>query len=215
MTRAPVLAAFAVGATGIVVLACVAMGPIAGHMALHIAAMNVAAPLASAALFAFGSTMPHLRVGLWPAAMMQMALLWAWHSPAVQHIAHGSAGVAAFMHLVLFLSAVVFWFAIIDRRTPWSAIAALLVSGKLACLLGVLLVFSPRLLMTQSHFSHAGHEAAVSAAALADQHLAGLLMITACPLSFVLAAIVLVAQGLDELRHARPRAFQGSRSYGG
>ncbi len=67
---------------------------------------------------------------------------------------------------------------------------ALLVSGKLACLLGVLFVFAPRPLL-----AHAGHF--VHAQVLADQHLAGLLMIAACPLSYVLTAVVLAVQAVN------------------
>jgi putative membrane protein len=49
----------------------------------------------------------------------------------------------------------------------------------------VLLTFSPRALYVAS--SHAGHR-------LDDQQLAGLLMITACPLSYLVAAVVIVAR---------------------
>jgi putative membrane protein len=56
-------------------------------------------------------------------------------------------------------------------------VLALLLTGKLTCLLAVLLVFAPRAL-----YPHA---------ALADQQFAGLLMLAACPLSYLGAALVI------------------------
>ena len=62
---------------------------------------------------------------------------------------------------------------------------ALMVSAKLFCLLGILMILAPRAL-------YAGHHGA--AIDLADQHLAGLLMITACPLTYLALATFLAAR---------------------
>ena len=88
------------------------------------------------------------------------------------------------MHAVLSLSALLFWTCLLslpDARR-WHAIPALLLTGKLVCLLAALLVFAPRML----YGDHA-HDLA----ALDDQRLAGLLMIAACPLSYLVAAIMI------------------------
>jgi putative membrane protein len=73
---------------------------------------------------------------------------------------------------------------------------ALLVSGKLFCLLAVLLVFAPRFFYgAHGTHSHGG----MPVDQLADQHLAGLLMLVVCPLSYVAAAVAIAAQWLREL----------------
>ncbi len=96
---------------------------------------------------------------------------------------------AAAMHLSLLLAALLFWRAVFHAASvsPWRSIAALLVTGKLFCLLGVLLVFSPRPL-----YEPTGYPATMSTAILlADQQMAGLLMLIICPLTYVLASIII------------------------
>jgi putative membrane protein len=72
------------------------------------------------------------------------------------------------------------------------SIAAVLVTGKLFCLLAVLLALSPRVLYPLS--SH--HANAVS---LVDQQLAGLIMIVSCPVTYVLAGVVIASRWLLEV----------------
>jgi putative membrane protein len=203
-TLAVLLGAVAVLGAGLVTLPFFPLGPLSTHMAVHIAAMNVAAPLLAVTLVRAPSSAGTraYSLGLWSATILQLALLWAAHSPALHHAAHGSPLILAAMHAALFASALAFWMSIArPNGSRWQAMLALLVSGKLACLLGVLLIFAPRLLFAAPDSEHLGHGAATdTATALADQHLAGLLMIAACPLSYVLAAVVIAAQtvlGLD------------------
>jgi putative membrane protein len=125
-------------------------------------------------------------------------LLWAWHAPAIERLASASHGLHASAHLALFLTSFVFWGAVIRVPGPtrWHTIAALLLTGKLTCLLSALLVFSPRAL-----YGGGDHVARH----LDDQQLAGLLMITACPLSYLVAAVVVVARlvgGAARVTHA-------------
>ena len=189
-----VVSAMAVAAAGTLAFAAHDFGPQSTHMVLHIAAMNVAAPLAAAALQSLPRWIARYRT-LWIAAALQLTLLWAWHAPSVQHAFAGSHGSQLAAHGLLFLSSLVFWTAVI--RLPeagrWQAIAALLVTGKLACLLSALLIFSPRALYDIS--LHSGLQ-------LDDQQLAGLLMITACPLSYLIAAVVIAAQFFNRLAQA-------------
>ena len=93
------------------------------------------------------------------------------------------------MHASLSLAAAVFWAGIIAMPATgrWRAIFALLVTGKLFCLLGVLLVFAPR-----SVYDLPMSQGAVSL--LADQQLAGLIMVGACPLTYVLAGVFIAAR---------------------
>jgi putative membrane protein len=99
-----------------------------------------------------------------------------------------------------------FWLEILSdggvRR--WRALLALLLTGKLFCLLGVLLVFAPRLLYPADAVAH-GQPLPDFAGALADQHLAGLLMLLACPLTYVAAGVVIAALWLRDLMNADAR----------
>ncbi|WP_367716631.1 cytochrome c oxidase assembly protein [Nitratireductor sp. GISD-1A_MAKvit] len=152
---------------------------LSSHMAIHIAAMNGLAPLAVWLLPARLRSRISVPIGLFAATVIQLALLWGWHAPFAMQWAGTSSVPSALMHLTLFLSALAFWDAVFSdaRSRPWNALLALLVTGKLFCLLGVLLVFSPR---------------ALYAAPLGDQQLAGLLMLIACPATYVLGSIILV-----------------------
>jgi putative membrane protein len=113
----------------------------------------------------------------------------------------------ALMQMSLLAAALWFWLAVLCERGAfrWRALLALLVSGKLFCLIGVLLVFAPRLLYPDVAAGH-GHAATGFEQRLADQHLAGLLMLIACPLSYVLAGVVIAAQWLRDLsaKHSGP-----------
>lgn len=166
--------------------------PLPAHMALHIMLMNVAAPLLAAVLVHKTAPASGRAAMLWLITTVQIVLLWAWHAPALQQQAMQSHGLQLVMHGSLFLVALCFWHALL--RLPaamrWQAIPALLLTGKLACLLATILIFAPRVLYTSPHADTA-HWAA---ATLEDQQLAGLLMITACPLSYVVAALIFAAQ---------------------
>jgi putative membrane protein len=187
---AAIVSAAAVAVSGLLVLLAHDLGPHATHMALHIAAMSLLAPV-TAALSA--DRIPPRLCGtsaLWCSAAAQLALLWGWHVPAVQRLAQESHALHVAVLALLSICAFVFWVAVIRAVSTarWHVVAALLVTGKLTCLLSVLLIFSPRALYATS--GHAGHR-------LDDQQLAGLLMVTACPLSYLIAAVVIVARLLN------------------
>lgn len=171
-------------------------GALAHHMAVHIVAMNVAAPAMVLAWRAFRpAAAASWSASLWPAAGLQLALLLGWHLPSILPLALASRPAVSAMHISLFLAALSFWFAIVDavRDRAWNALAALLVTGKIFCLVGVLLAFAPRPLYAVP----AAHAMPQTAAAIvADQQLAGLLMLIACPLAYVLAGIVVAARWL-------------------
>lgn len=102
--------AVAVLIAGAVTLSLVEVGPLSLQMALHLAVMNVAAPLTAVMLALRTSTKPRF---LWAVAVAQIVLLWAWHVPGVQHAADGSMG----LHLLILGSlaavALAFWIAVL------------------------------------------------------------------------------------------------------
>lgn len=207
--RAVLIGALAVPAASFLALTAPSFGPLSLHMAVHITCMNVIAPLAALTLSRVETVA--LRVwsipsALWLTTLLQLALLWAAHSPYVHHAQQAAPEAGTALHAALLCVALVFWLSILGASSrPWQAMLALLISGKFACLLGALLTFAPRPLFT-THPAHHG-----DAALLADQHLAGLVMIAACPLSYVLTAVILAVytvNGLDKAVHPAPATVE-------
>lgn len=170
------------------------------HMAAHVVAMNVFAPVLAGAVMRIDSRIVEQRSALAAAAALQIMLLWGWHSPAILAEAFATPPLLLAMHLSLFLAAVWFWLAVMSeaKRGGWVPLAALLVTGKLFCLLGILLTFAPRVLHEQVAIICLG-SAASSELVLKDQQLAGLLMLTACPMVYVTAALLIARRRLIEL----------------
>ncbi len=171
----------------------VRMGPLSSHMGLHILLMNGCAPLL--ALFAGSrALLPCRAKALLAATVTQAIVLWAMHAPGVVTAALRTPALHLAMQVVLFAVALWFWIAVFAQagRSGWRAMAALLVTGKLFCLLGILLALAPRAIYPLAGEAH-GHGLAAEAA-LADQQLAGLMMIVACPLTYVLAGVVIAAR---------------------
>ncbi|RVN79066.1 cytochrome C oxidase assembly protein [Sinorhizobium meliloti] len=175
------------------------MGPLATHMAVHILLMNLAAPLA-----AFAVTRVRLQrreIAGWALALAtfaQIAALWAWHAPPSLNRALEFPTVHLLMNASLFLTVFLFWRVVLrlHGQRSWQPIVALLITSKLYCLLAVLFVFAPRALYPAFAASHAAHATGAVNATLADQQLAGLIMLVACPVTYVLAGIVIAARWL-------------------
>lgn len=190
-----------VTAAGAVTLATVEVGPLSMQMLQHLAVMNVLAPLVALAFarrLAHSSTNP-----IWAAGLIQMLLLWGWHAPALQQAMSTSSALQLVPLLLLAAAAVFFWSAVIaaGTRFGWSALAALMLTGKFACLLGALLIFAPRDLYGLPGLVLV--LCTTGPSTLADQQLAGLLMITACPLSYLVAGVILAARMLGRIDGAR------------
>jgi putative membrane protein len=171
-------------------------GPLSLHMAQHILLMNVVALVVAAVLLRGLTAMPIHRSS-WIAAIVQIALLWIWHAPPVMNAAMQDTGLHVTMQASLFVAALWFWSAVLAsaKTASWMPILVLLGTSKLFCLLGVLLVFSGHEIYAIGP-GHAGHP---GAEALADQQLAGLLMLVACPLSYLGAGVVIAARWLTAL----------------
>ena len=205
-SRAVLAGAFAVPVAILFAVAASQPGPLSWHMGLHITSMNVIAPLLAVMLNRYRLSSDWSRPGvMWGLAFAQLAVLWAAHSPTVHHHLHHAAAGNILLHVLLFAVALAFWTSVAAAVAHrWQAMLALLISGKFACLLGVLLIFAPRLLFG-AHAEHAGH----TATSLTDQQLAGLLMIAACPLSYVLPAVVLAVQAVNGLEGSRDNPVSG------
>lgn len=182
----------------LLLLACytVAAGHLTRHMLLHIGLMTVLAPLLASWMQRNQKPFPGAAVPwfLPLATIAQLVLFFIWHSPQMLIWMMSSPILHSTMQVVLLVVATAFWSSVLQRSDTamWSAVVALLLTGKLFCLVALILVFAPRAL----YGGMGGHHPAMD---LADQQLAGLLMITACPLTYIFAAILLVARWLRHL----------------
>lgn len=179
------------------------MGFISQHMLMHIVAMGIIAPG-----IAFASTR-HGRLQasqsmLGLATLLQIALLWAWHAPGIFAKTVNDPALFAAMHVSLLLVAIWFWVQVLAaaRCRSWAPMAALLTTGKLFCLLGLLLAFAPRTLYAQAGLVETCL-GTFEISSLADQQIAGLLMLTACPIIYVAAATGISARLLNHAREAQ------------
>ena len=177
------------------------LGPLSQHMVDHIALLVVAAPIAAWLL----RTMlpPVSRRGFVLIAALHIGLIWAWHMPPVLDAAQGGHMLHVAMCVSLFAVGVFFWHAIMGLgRDRWQAIFALLLTGKLFCLFAALLVFSPRVLYAGLAHSHHAHHGAMTG--IADQQMAGLIMLAICPLAYVATGIVIAARWILDIERTRP-----------
>jgi putative membrane protein len=90
-----------------------------------------------------------------------------------------------------------FWLVILGARggARWSAVLALLLTSKLFCFLGVLYVLAPRILYPDLPSTDGSHGLPTG---LSDQQLAGLLMLIACPVCYVLTGLRIALRGVED-----------------
>jgi putative membrane protein len=192
------------------------MGPLAMHMSVHILLMNLVAPLAALGASRIRREGREVAAGmLGLATLAQLAALWTWHAPPLLNRALDSPALHLLMYGSLFLTAVLFWWAVfrVPRELRWQPIVALLITSKLYCLLAVLFVFAPRALYPNIAHAHPSNGATVLNATFADQQLAGLIMLAACPATYVLAAIAIGARWLFAMETGKPEANAGEEAW--
>lgn len=174
-----------------------AAGPFSAHMVAHVTVVALAAPLLAIALG--GSRLDPTR--RWPllaapvAAMLaELVVMWGWHLPLLHHLAQ--AGTAAWLaEQASFLAVgLALWLSVLgggakDRRGQQaSGVIALLLTSMHMTLLGVLITLAPRALY---------HHAA-AAAPLADQQVAGLVMLAGGATSTLAGGLWLVSRLLRD-----------------
>lgn len=158
------------------------LGMLSQHMLSHVVVMGLVAPMLALSIRALGYDLPRRPVQLLKAAAAQLAVLLLWHTPRAVHAVHGSHFASLIMALSLLLVATWFWVEIQSTTSKATSAAVLLVTGKLLCLAGAVLAFAP------VAFYAMPHPGATGLSSLADQHRAGLIMLIACPLTYVSAS---------------------------
>lgn len=156
-------------------------------MIQHLLTMNVAALLMALAI----GPSKGLFVSLPVVTTFQLLALWFWHTPAVFIASHHHLLPGMLMKASLFGAALLFWVAIFNHKASslWARIFALLITGKVFCLLGAIFVFTRRPL-----YPVHGDPGLWMLSSIEDQQLAGLVMVSACALTYVAVAIALFVQ---------------------
>jgi putative membrane protein len=140
----------------------------------------------------------HAVTGPLAAFAIHAVALWIWHLPALYQATLENDALHAVQHLSFFLSATLFWWALIHGRygkmgygvAVFYVFATALHSG----VLGALITFAPRLIYP----IYAGRTAAWGLSPLEDQQLAGLLMWVPAGVLFIVLGLALFAAWLGE-----------------
>jgi putative membrane protein len=197
----------AVSAGFLFMLPFVDLGPLSSQMVLHIVLMNIAAPLVGAAVMRYSGLINSSKT-LYLIASLQMGALWAAHAPSVLSGLAGSPALELMLHIALASASVAFWACVLScmESGRWAGVLVLLLTGKLACLLGGLLTFAPRDIYELPQFVSV--LCTTGPSTLADQQLAGLIMIVSCPLSYLVAAIVMSGHMLAAIDQTKTQASE-------
>lgn len=187
--------------------ALVAAGPFSAHMVAHVTVMSLAAPLLAAALAGSAADptrrWPALAAPL-PAMLAEFVVVWGWHLPLLHGWARVSAPAYAAEQASFLLVGLALWLSVLggggrDARPRRAAgVVALLMTSMHMTLLGVLITLAPRGL-----YHPAG------AAVLADQQIAGMVMLFGGATSYLAGGLWLVHRLLQE-----PRKEPGHASLG-
>jgi putative membrane protein len=174
------------------VLPLLAAHSFAVHMIMHMGVVALAAPLLALGL-ARSAHDPVRRAPRWfapiPASLIELAVVWVWHAPALHHAARHLAWARALEQGSFLASGLLLWLAVLggDERTRdtrrGGGILALLLTSMHMTLLGALLALPPRALYV--HGEPAG--------ALADQHWGGAIMLVVGGIVYLLGGLALTA----------------------
>ena len=133
-----------------------------------------------------------------PASLLELVVVWAWHTPLLHTAARESAIAFAAEQGSFLLSGLVLWIAAFGSGA--AGVVALLLTAMHMTLLGALLALSPRAL----YMHHAG------SAALADLHLGGAIMILVGGVSYLAGGLWLsseLVRGVSR-NHGSARAYR-------
>ena len=197
--------------TGVITLAAAWLGPLpalaphhfSAHMTMHMAVVAVAAPLIAFGLGGSRRDLTRRYPSLFspiPASILELAVVWAWHAPALHHAARSSiAGLVAEQGMFL-LSGLLVWVSALGSEAQRSGmragagVIALLLTSMHMTLLGALLALAPRAL-----YGHTGPSA------LDEQHLGGAIMLAVGGVSYLAGGLWLSMH----LLHLRKPAREG------
>ncbi len=163
-----------------------------GHMAAHMGAVAVAAPMIAATLSRPARTGAGAPLG-W--AMAEFVVVWGWHAPALRSVADMHVAVALLEQAMFLGLGVALWRSALAQ--PEAGAAALLLTSMHMTLLGALIGLADRPL-----YAMMAMHPAPGLDALADQQLGGVVMLLVGGVSYCLGGLWLLG---TILRHPKPR----------
>lgn len=181
-------------------------GAFSAHMTMHMGVVAVAAPLLAQGV-AGGKFDPVPKAPVLfapiPASIVELLVVWAWHSPVLHHAARHSGGAFLIEQSMFLGSGLLVWLsalggAVEDRQSRQAAgVVALLLTSMHMTLLGALLALPPRPLYSHPHVAEQALDP------LADQHLGGAIMLIVGGISYLAGGLWLSSQLLAARRSER------------
>lgn len=129
--------------------------------------------------------------------------LWVWHAPMCFEAGLHNVAVHELQHASFFASALLFWWALVRRRSGGVAVLYVLTTLLHTGFLGALLTFAPG--VWYPSYTDAVNPWGISA--LADQQLGGLIMWVPAGAIFIGVGVLLLARWLRALERAPQRAW--------
>jgi len=188
-----------------------------GHMAAHMAAVSVAAPLLAVGLA--GSPLdPAAR---WPSvvtplamSLVELAVVWGWHLPAARTAVAANLALLVLEQAMFVAAGLLLWSACLgtldarssERRA--AGVAAMLLTTMHMTLLGVLVTLAPRTLFATTGFTCLG----VTVDPLVDQQLGGVVMLFAGGVSYLAGGLFLLFRLLRQELAPPARSGQAGRA---
>jgi len=200
-TACALFGSFTLGSVWLGPLPALAHQSFAAHMTMHIAVVAVAAPLLALAIAGTGvdpvRRMPRVAAPI-PASMIELAIVWTWHTPAFHLAARDSSAAFVLEQLTFVAAGVLLWIAAIGgdaeqrRLRAGAGAGALLFTSMHMTLLGALFALANRPL-----FAHAP-SAAPSAVVdyVMDQQVGGVIMLLVGGASYLIGGLGLTAVAL-------------------
>jgi putative membrane protein len=183
---------------GLAVLAGAWLGPLptasqssfTAHMTMHVMIVAAAAPLLALAIAGSARDPVPGHEGWFaalPASLIELFVVWAWHTPHLHALARTSDIVFAFEQGSFLAVGMLLWLSAFggrpdDGRTAATGIVALLLTSMHMTLLGTLLALATRPL-----YAHAAH-------GLEDQQLGGVVMLLGGGLAYLAGGLALLAR---------------------
>jgi putative membrane protein len=176
------------------VLAAAPLGMI-GHMAAHMIAVAIAAPL-----LAYGLSASHADPArYWPRAVTPMAMMlvelvvvWLWHLPVLRAAAQSSFPILMVEQACFLCAGLLLWSAVFHAPQRAAGIGALLLTSMHMTLLGVLICLAPRPLYPGAHHAPAGMDP------LIDQQVGGVIMLLVGAVSYFIGGLALLGNLLRQ-----------------
>ena len=187
-------------------LPALAQHSFAGHMAMHMSVVAVAAPLLATGLAGSAADpVPRAPRVFSPmlATVLEFMVVWAWHAPLLHHAARDAVAMrmleqGSFLAVGLLLWLAAFGGGVQQSRERIAAgIAGLLLTSMHMTLLGVLLAGATRPLYLHGGATHDAMPM-VETIALQDQQLGGVLMLAVGGVAYLGGALVLLGRLLRE-----------------